>query len=50
MDAAPHVKYTNDGATIELPDPGLQQRIAKNLDEKPTPTCGRGSNPLSGAL
>jgi hypothetical protein len=41
MDAAPHVKYTNDDATIELPDPGLQQRIAKN------PTCGRGSNPFS---
>jgi len=44
MDAPPHVKYTNDDATIELPDPGLQQRIAKNLveipKEKPKPTCG----------
>ena len=34
-DAAPHVKYTNDDATIELADPGLQQRIAKKLDEVP---------------
>jgi hypothetical protein len=34
-DAAPHVKYTNDDATIELFDPGLQQRIAKKLDEIP---------------
>ena len=34
-DAAPHVKYTNDDATIELMDAGLQQRIAKKLDEAP---------------
>lgn len=34
-DGAPHVKYTNDDATIELADPGLQQRIAKKLDEIP---------------
>ena len=34
-DAAPHAKYTNDDATIELADPGLQQRIAKQLDEMP---------------
>ena len=34
-DEAPHVKYTNDDATIELADPGLQQRIAKKLDETP---------------
>ena len=34
-DAAPHVKYTNDDATIELADPGLQQRIGKQLDEIP---------------
>ena len=34
-DAVPHVKYTNDDATIELADPGLQQRIAKKLDEMP---------------
>ena len=34
-DAAPHVKYTNDDVTIELADPGLQQRIAKKLDELP---------------
>jgi hypothetical protein len=34
-DAAPHVKYTNDDATIELADPGLQQRITKKLDEAP---------------
>jgi hypothetical protein len=34
-DAVPHVKYTNDDATIELADPGMQQRIAKKLDEIP---------------
>jgi hypothetical protein len=34
-DAVPHLKYTNDDATIELADPGLQQRIAKKLDEMP---------------
>ena len=34
-DAAPHAKYTNDDATIELADPGLQQRIAKKLEEIP---------------
>ena len=34
-DAAPHAKYTNDDATIELADPGLQQRIGKKLDEVP---------------
>ena len=34
-DAVPHLKYTNDDATIELADPGLQQRIGKKLDEVP---------------
>jgi hypothetical protein len=34
-DDVPHVKYTNDDATIELADPGLQQRITKKLDEIP---------------
>jgi hypothetical protein len=34
-DAVPHAKYTNDDATLELADPGLQQRIAKKLDEIP---------------
>jgi hypothetical protein len=34
-DAAPHLEYTNDDATIELADAGLLQRIAKKLDEIP---------------
>jgi hypothetical protein len=34
-DAVPHLKYTNDDATIELADPGMQQRITKKLDELP---------------
>jgi hypothetical protein len=39
LERAPTLRYSN--ARVELPEPGLQQRIAKN------PTCGRGSNPFT---